>query len=191
MGRELERVVDFLYEMGLLKRSKRTGWWVAGVKDPESIADHSFRTALVGYVLAQLEGADAGRTAMMCLLHDSQETRIGDIPAIGKPYVRPASNEHVTDHQTTGFPGALRGAMVDLVEEYEKRESIESQLAHDADKLELVLQSREYQAQAGYDTKDWLEHSIAELKTPAARRLADLARHVSPDNWWHVALDEP
>jgi putative hydrolase of HD superfamily len=35
---ELEGLTNFLYEMGLLKRSKRTGWLIAGVDNPESIA---------------------------------------------------------------------------------------------------------------------------------------------------------
>ncbi|GGP44124.1 hypothetical protein GCM10010214_16250 [Streptomyces abikoensis] len=34
----------FLLEMGMLKRAKRSGWWIAGVKDPETIAEHSFRS---------------------------------------------------------------------------------------------------------------------------------------------------
>jgi HD domain len=45
---ELEGLTNFLYEMGLLKRYKRTGWLVAGVDNPESIAEHSFRTAIIG-----------------------------------------------------------------------------------------------------------------------------------------------
>jgi putative hydrolase of HD superfamily len=49
---ELEGLTNFLYEMGLLKRYKRTGWWIAGIDNPESIAEHSFRTAIIGYVLA-------------------------------------------------------------------------------------------------------------------------------------------
>ena len=40
------------------KRVKRSGWWVAGIDDPESVAEHSYRTALLGYILASLEGAD-------------------------------------------------------------------------------------------------------------------------------------
>ena len=87
---DLGPVIDFLYELGLLKRSKRTGWWVAGIKDPETVADHSFRVAVIGYLLAQLEGADAGKTAVMALLHDTQESRTGDIPAVGRPYVTAA-----------------------------------------------------------------------------------------------------
>jgi putative hydrolases of HD superfamily len=178
---DLDTITDFLYELGLLKRSKRTGWWAAGIKDPESVAEHSFRTAIIGYLLAQLEGADAGRTAIMCLLHDSQETRTGDIPAVGKQYLTAASNEQVTADQTAGFPGTLASAVRDLVNEYELRQSIEAQLAHDADKLELVLQSREYQAQGGYDTADWLHNSLAALKTTAAQQLAAAACQVPPD----------
>ncbi|WP_367883306.1 HD domain-containing protein [Thermococcus peptonophilus] len=35
-------------ELGNLKKLKRTGWVLrGGVSNPESIADHSFRTALI------------------------------------------------------------------------------------------------------------------------------------------------
>lgn len=186
---DLEPVVDFLYELGLLKRSKRTGWWVAGIKDPESVAEHSFRVAVIGYLLAQLEGADAGKTTIMCLLHDSQEARTGDIPAVSRPYVTAASNAQVTADQTARFPDQLASAIRDLVGEYEQRDSIEAQLAHDADKLELVVQSREYQAQGGYDTDDWLRNSLAALKTATARQLAALACRVPPDHWWRLARE--
>lgn len=186
---DLEPVIDFLYELGLLKRWRRTGWWVAGIKDPESVAEHSFRVAVIGYLLAQLEGADAGKTTIMCLLHDSQEARTGDVPAVGKPYVTASSNEQVTADQTAGFPNGLASVIRDLVQEYEQRDSIEAQLAHDADKLELVLQSREYEAQGGYDTSDWLQNSVAALKTTTAQQLATLACRVPPDHWWRIARE--
>ncbi|WP_369405578.1 hypothetical protein [Streptacidiphilus neutrinimicus] len=31
----------FLLELGMLKRAKRSGWWIAGVTDSESIAEPS------------------------------------------------------------------------------------------------------------------------------------------------------
>jgi hypothetical protein len=77
---ELEGLTNFLYEMGLLKRYKRTGWMIAGIDDPESIAEHSFRTAIIGYLLAVMEGADPAKTAAMCLFHDTQETASGTCP---------------------------------------------------------------------------------------------------------------
>ena len=78
---EVEGLTNFLYEMGLLKRYKRAGWLIAGVDNPESIAEHSFRTAIIGFLLAVMEGADPAKTAALCLFHDTQETRIGDVPS--------------------------------------------------------------------------------------------------------------
>src|SRR6266508_2806901 len=96
---ELEGLTNFLYEMGLLKRYKRSGWLIAGVNNPESIAEHSFRTAVIGYLLAVMEGADPGKTATLCLFPDSQESRIGDVPSVGKGYVVTAPNPQVTADQ--------------------------------------------------------------------------------------------
>jgi putative hydrolase of HD superfamily len=92
--------------MGLLKRYKRTGWMIAGIDNPESIAEHSFRTAIIGYLLAVIEGADPAKTAAPCLFHDTQETRIGDVPSVGKAYVVTAPNPEVTADQVAGFPAA-------------------------------------------------------------------------------------
>lgn len=61
MADDLSAVANFLFEAGTLKQAKRTGWWMAGVRDPESIADHSWRTTLIASVIAQLEGADPAR----------------------------------------------------------------------------------------------------------------------------------
>lgn len=47
MADDLSAVGRFLYEAGTLKQTRRTGWWMAGVRDPESVAEHSWRTALI------------------------------------------------------------------------------------------------------------------------------------------------
>ncbi|TDU80601.1 HD domain-containing protein [Streptomyces sp. KS 21] len=73
-----------------------------------TVAEHSFRVGVIGSVLAMMEGADASRFALMCLFHDSQETRIGDIPHIGRKYIRAAPNQEVTANQVANAPGALR-----------------------------------------------------------------------------------
>ena len=81
---ELEGLTNFLYEMGLLKRYKRTGWMIAGIDNPESIAEHSFRTAIIGYLLAVMEGADPAKTAAMCVPRHSGDA-IGDLPSVARP----------------------------------------------------------------------------------------------------------
>jgi len=75
----MHNIAKYVYEIGQLKRVKRSGWWVAGIDNPESVAEHSFRTALLGYILASLEGADPQKTAMICLFHDMGEARINDL----------------------------------------------------------------------------------------------------------------
>ena len=46
-----------------------------------------------------MEGADLAKTAALCLFHDTQETRIGDVPSVGKAYVVTAPNPEVTADQ--------------------------------------------------------------------------------------------
>jgi putative hydrolase of HD superfamily len=181
---ELEGLTNFLYEMGLLKRYKRTGWWIAGIDDPESIAEHSFRTAIIGYLLAVMEGADPAKTAALCLFHDTQETRIGDVPSVGKAYVVTAPNPEVTADQVAGFPAAVGEAVRQVVDEYEARETLEAQLAKDADKLECLIQAREYQAQGHKDVPPWIETSAAALRSQSARQVADACQQIPPRQWW-------
>ncbi|MFC5183462.1 HD domain-containing protein [Actinomadura harenae] len=129
MADETERLTGFLYEIGLLKRYKRTGWLVAGVNNPESIADHSLRAAVIASVLAALEGADPARAALLSLFHDTQETRLTDIPYLAKPYVTKASNEQVTNRQTHGLPRPVADMITDVVGEYEGKCSAEAACA--------------------------------------------------------------
>src|SRR2546423_9298993 len=77
------------------KRVKRSGWWVAGIDNPESVAEHSFRAALLGYILASLEGADPQKTAMICLFHDMGEARINDLHRVARRYINVGNREEV------------------------------------------------------------------------------------------------
>ncbi|GAA1071596.1 HD domain-containing protein [Nocardiopsis metallicus] len=189
MGEQQDvRALDYLYEVGLLKRYKRTGWLIAGVPDPESIADHSHRTAVTAAVIAGLEGADPERAAFLALFHDTQETRLTDIPYIGKRYLKASPNSEVTADQVAGMPEGLARLIAGAEEEYEARESVEARCAKDADKLECLLQAVEYREQ-GTDTRAWIDTSLAALKTDSAQRLAKLALDRSPLAWMHEARD--
>ena len=181
---ELAGAITFLHELGYLKRLPRTGWFLAGVKEPESVAEHSFRTAIVGCLLATMEGADIGRTALLCLLHDSPESRVGDIPSVGRAYVSTVKAEAVSRDQTASMPEALGKVLQSLVQEYEADDTIEAGLAHDADKIETLLQAREYQAQGQYSTEPWQDTSIASLKTEAGKALARAGAQSDPEQWW-------
>jgi putative hydrolase of HD superfamily len=182
-GHELTGAANFLYEMGRLKNLPRTGWQLLGIPLPESVAEHSFRVALTGMILAALDGADVGRTAALCVLHDAHETRIGDVPSVGRAYVSTAAPEAVTAHQAAGMPDSAAKALMDLTAEYEANETPEARLAHDADKIETLTQAIEYQAQ-GYDTTGWRETSLSAQRTDAGKQLAQAIGTTSPHDWF-------
>ncbi|MEW2472237.1 HD domain-containing protein [Micromonospora gifhornensis] len=173
----------FIFEAGVLKRAARTGWWFAGIKHPESIAEHSFRTALIGMMLAAMEGADPARVSMLCVLHDTQETRITDIPHIAKRYLTAAPNTTVTADQVAACPPAVADLINAAVAEYEAGETPEAIVARDADKLECLIQAVEYRHQGIDNVQRWIDSSRTALKTTSAHRLADAALTGQPLAW--------
>ncbi|MFD8722376.1 HD family hydrolase [Streptomyces sp. NPDC059629] len=190
MADDLTAVANFLYEAGTLKQSKRTGWWMAGVRDPESVAEHAWRTSLIASLIAKLEGADPARAAFLAVWHDSQETRTGDVNHLGKKYAGEADPEAVTADQVAGMPEVLASTVRELVGEYEARESLEAVCARDADKLECMLQGIEYKAQ-GYElAQRWIDNSRGRLVTGTAQRLADELLGLDPLDWLRTVLGE-
>ncbi|QDY76922.1 HD domain-containing protein [Streptomyces qinzhouensis] len=173
----------FIFEMGVLKNAKRTGWWFTGNNNPESIAEHSFRVGIIGAVLAMMEGVDPAKVALMCLFHDTQETRIGDIPHIGRRYIEAAANEKVTADQISAAHPAVRAGVQEVVRAYEANDTPEAIVAKDADKLECLVQAVEYRSQGNTLVQDWIDSSLNGLKTESARALAEAALTMSPLEW--------
>ncbi len=186
---EARALVRFLHEAGLLKRAKRSGWWLAGVKDPETVAEHSWRVAVIAFVLAVEEGADPYRTATLAVFHDTGETRTGDVPSVGRAYVDVAPETRVTADQVEGFPAELAEAVRALIDEYESGDSPEARLARDADKLECLIQAREYEAQGVPDAAAWAVSSAEAVQSAAARRIARAAFEVAPGDWWRPFVE--
>jgi putative hydrolase of HD superfamily len=175
MSEELRDITGFLYEIGILKRYKRTGWSTVGVPSPESIADHSYRVSVVASILAAMEGADPQRAAFLALWHDSQETRTTDIPHLSKLYVSVVPNEEVTAAQSAPLPAPVAEMINSAVAEYESAETLDARCARDADKLECLLQAREYQEQGHANVQPWIDSSINSLSTSSAKALAEEA----------------
>jgi len=183
-------ITAFLYEIGQLKRYPRTGWHTAGVAQPESVADHCFRASVIAAVIASLEGADPQRAAFLALWHDSQETRTTDLSHLTKKYVSSLPNEAVTSDQVSHLPAPLAGVITAAVAEYEGRETPEARCARDADKLELLLQAREYTDQGHPSLRPFLDSALSALRTEAARELAAEAMRQGYLDWVASAMKD-
>jgi len=80
----MKNLANFFFEVGMLKRTPRTGFQFLG-SGAQSVAEHSFRTAIIVYTLACLYGTvDTARVVQLCLFHDVPEARIGDLNYVAK-----------------------------------------------------------------------------------------------------------
>ncbi|MFE5296461.1 HD family hydrolase [Streptomyces sp. NPDC056632] len=190
MADDLSAVAHFLYEAGTLKNTRRTGWWMAGVRDAETVAEHSWRASLIASVIAKLEGADPARAALLAVWHDTQEARTGDVNYLGKKYSGSADPRRVTADQTAGMPELLASAVREVVAEYEDKESLEAICARDADKLECMLQGIEYRSQGYQSAQRWIDNSRRRLTTETAQRLAEELLSHDPLDWLRSSLGE-
>jgi putative hydrolase of HD superfamily len=188
LGREefVEKdIAKFLFEMGQLKRVKRSGWWIAGVKDPESVAEHTFRTAVIAYLLAHLERVDTGKVILMALFHDMPETRTNDAHRIVRRYAKWEDvDRKAVDEQSKRLPNELATKMATLFDEFEKEVSPEAKVVRDADLLECIVQAREYQALGYRDVVDWIFNAQRVLRTDSAKQIAAECIKTEPKEWW-------
>lgn len=182
---DAQEVATFLIEAGHLKRTPRAGWAIAGVRTPESVAEHSYRTAVIAYVIAVMEGANPDRAAALAVFHDVPETRSGDIPSTGKRYLRMAPAVDIAADQTAALPTYVADSIRRVIGEFEGRVTHEALCARDADKIECLLQAREYQSQGYQLVQPWVDTMVAAVRTESGKRLAAAAVEVPVDAWWH------
>jgi putative hydrolase of HD superfamily len=177
----VDRIIDFLFEVGMLKDTPRSGWQFLGT-GRESVADHVFRATMVAFVLARLDDSvDADRVLRMALVHDLPEARTGDLNYMNQKYVR-ADEELASRDLCVGLP--FGDELDELLREFREESTPESRLVHDADQLELLLQLRAEQDIGNPQAADWIPHVLRRLHTTTARELAEsiLDRHSA--DWW-------
>ena len=174
----IAELIDFIAEVGKLKRLPRTGWVESGVPDPESVADHSFRVALISLVLADEKGLDSLRAVRMALIHDLAEAETGDLT----PGQKEADLRGFTRAEGVAMtklleklPETIRETYIAAWREFSEASTEEARLVRDADKLEMVIQASEYQGEGG-DGGKLMRFWHAEIKGEEARSIRDVVR---------------
>ena len=177
----MKDLINFLFEVGMLKKTPRTGYQFLG-SGKESVAEHSFRMALVGYLLSLQEPkADAMKTTLMCLFHDLHEARTGDHNYVNKRYVQIDEDKAVQD-LAKGLP--IRDEIVSLTREFNKGKSLEACISRDADQLDLILSLKEEQDLGNAYAREWLHYAVKRLQTESARKMAQEILQTDSTEWW-------
>jgi putative hydrolases of HD superfamily len=180
----VQRLAHFFFEVGMLRKTPRSGYQFLG-SGKENVAEHSFRTTVIGYVLATLAGADVLKTVGMALFHDLHEARIGDFNYVNRMY-----NSRDT---LLALGHTLQGTGLDEVmhwwQELEAAQTLESLLVHDADQLDLILNLKQEQDLGNPYARKWLDCALPRLRTDLGRKLADIIFQTDHTDWWFSGPD--
>lgn len=180
-----DRLAHFLFEVAMLKRTPRSGYQFLGASQ-ENVAEHSFGTTVAGYVLARMAGADPSHTALLCLFHDLHEARTGDFNYVNRRYN--------TSQRTLALQDATRGTgleevLLPLWEELEAAQTLEAQLAQDADQLDFILRLKELKDLGSAYAGRWLDCALQRLRTETAKELAATIARTDHTDWWFKGPD--
>ena len=167
-------IPDFFKIAANLKTTPRQGWIEkTGIENPESVADHVFLTSLMAMILGDYLKINTEKMIRMGLLHDLAESITGDLTP------NQISKQEKIDLENKTIQNILVKLPEDLVEnylqlwnEYVENESIESQLLHEIDKLEMALQATIYSK--NFENKSFssfLEYVNNDEKNPELKKI--------------------
>lgn len=160
---EIRAFLDFLHIAEKLKCNTRHSYTSSGRQ--ESVAEHSWRLALMAYLVKdEFPDTDMDRVIRMCLFHDMGEAVTGDIPA----FVKTARDGQVEDAAVRQLlerlPEPYRQETGELFAEMQEQKTTEAKLYKALDKLEALIQHNEadlstwlpleYDLQMTYGTKE-------------------------------------
>lgn len=176
---EIETILLEVFEQGnQLKNTIRTGWAQRGVPESESVAEHSYGVTFITLILAHNlnEPIDLGRALTMAILHDLPEALTTDIPSPAWRILPAESKYDVEKGAMTNILGQNDWGLMAQWEEYQRLDSLEAKLVHDADRLDRYLQAVWYEEQTGNLRLQEFWQKEPELFFPISIRLYELLR---------------
>ncbi len=187
MKKDLDPIVDFLFEAGMLAKTPRSGFFFLGSGE-QSVAEHINRVAFVAYCLAQMEkNVDVGKVVQMAVFHDVSESRISDLNYVHQKYTERFEDKAHSDlAQSLPFGDSVKK----LLDEYHERKTVEAKITKDADNLELLLSLKEQIDIGNERAKTWVKPLVGRLLTKNAKILADKIMQTDSDRWWYGNKDD-
>ncbi len=175
-------VLASYYRLMRLKRLYRQGWLKRGVPAElcESVAEHSFATALLALLLAgeaatKESGIDRDKAVLMALVHELGESYAGDITPVDG-----VSKDDKFRLERESIERALEGHpdsawFLDLWEEFERCESPEARFVRELDRLEMGLHAALHKAEGHAGMEEFFASARRTVESPRLRSLLEEA----------------
>ena len=175
-------LLDFFKNASNLKNISRQGWIdELSIKHPESVADHSYSMAIMAMIISDLDNYNSEKILKMVLLHDLAESKIGDFTPnkISKNEKEKLEN-NAFNEIIEQLPNSIKSEYDEIWKEYQNNSSLEAQIVHQIDKLEMALQAKIYQ-KSGLSKEDittFLETAKSDITHP---KLKDILNQILQD----------
>ena len=169
----LQNLIKFLEITGILKQTERTGWVEVGVYQPESVADHTFRTAFLCMLYADMEALDPLKLVRMALIHDLPEAVIGDLTPPQKTAETKEKEETAISQILGLLPKKQMETYLAVWKEYQEGKTREAKAVRQLEKIEMALQAKEYQkwGSASKSLERFIKSAEEATAWPELRRL--------------------
>ncbi len=147
---DLKKILKVFLTLQWAKELPRQGFIAMGFKrnEADSVAAHSFSTALLSYFLAkqlQKEGIkiNPDKVLKMGLVHDIGETIVGDVGT----FVKGMAGGVFKNIEEEGVKALIaeldsKNEIMDLVKEYNGRKTLEARVVKAADNLDALAQAK-------------------------------------------------
>ncbi len=175
---------NWVFELGQLKRIDHEGWKLLGIKNPESVAEHTLRAAQLAFVLAKMENyPNPFEVCTLVIFHELEECRIGDIHKVAKRYMKEYEEERAVEEQVEKL-GEVGNEIFELWKKTKNLDSKAALIAKDADLLEIAATAKELMEKGYSYAKDWIKNVSLTLKTNSAKKLIKELEKVNSNEWW-------
>ncbi|MFA7057036.1 MAG: HD domain-containing protein [Candidatus Cloacimonadales bacterium] len=170
-----EENLEVLYQLFKLKNLLRQGWLKRDISklEGESVADHTFGTAMTAWVLAKHFELDLNmeKVLKMSLVHEIGEIYAGDItPVDGVSQTEKYDRELASIEKV--FANYKGGAeFISLWKEFEEAESGEAIFLKQIDKFEMGIQAAIYKGHANPKMDEFIESATKVMDSPELQKL--------------------
>ena len=149
-----EQTIPFFRYVLQLKSVKRAGWVSkVHISNPESVADHTFSMCAMSMVLSDMLGLDTEKVMKMAILHDLAESITGDyMPGEISKQHKLSQEKKAMNSILRCMPSEIRSKYRKIWQEYTLNKTCAARFVHKADKIDMLLQAKEY-AKQGYSRK--------------------------------------
>lgn len=150
-----KQFLKFAKNSGKLKSLKRSGWVRHKIKNPETVADHSFRTALLALVLSEKLNLNREKVIIMSLFHDLAESKVGDLTPFDGISIKDKHKLELNAMKEIFYGIDGNEEYISIFEEYLAGKTEEAKFVNSIDKLEMMVQTLEYEFQQDIDLKEF------------------------------------